>query len=47
MKKSTELIIGYGEGISQEEDWGVYEEDWGFIRQTEDVDFFGTGFGEG
>lgn len=24
MKKSTELIIGYGEGISQEEDWGVY-----------------------
>lgn len=24
--KTTELIIGYGEGISQEEDWGVFDE---------------------
>lgn len=48
MKKVISVLIGYGEGICRgEEDWGVFEEDWGFIRQAEDVDFFGTGFGEG
>lgn len=26
---STELVIGYGEGIRNEEDWGVFEENWG------------------
>ncbi len=25
---STELVIGYGEGISREEDWGLGEENW-------------------
>lgn len=24
MKKVISVLIGYGEGISQEEDWGVY-----------------------
>lgn len=23
---STELVIGYGDGIRNEEDWGVYDE---------------------
>lgn len=23
---STELVIGYGEGIRSEEDWGVFDE---------------------
>lgn len=23
---STELVIGYGEGIRDEEDWGVFDE---------------------
>ncbi len=25
---STELVIGYGEGIRSEEDWGLGEENW-------------------
>lgn len=43
--KNTKLVciganeIGYGEGIRQEEDWGILEEDFGFIRMS--------GFGEG
>ena len=28
--KCVELIIGYGEGIGNEEDWGLSEENWGF-----------------
>lgn len=28
--KSTELVIGYGDGISQDEiDLGIFEENWG------------------
>lgn len=25
---STELVIGYGDGIRNEEDWGLGEENW-------------------
>lgn len=26
---STELVIGYGEGICNEENWELFEENWG------------------
>lgn len=29
MKDEFDGFIGYGEGISREEDWGLGEENWG------------------
>ena len=46
--KCVELIIGYGEGIGNEEDWGLSEENWD-SNMKDEFDFMEplVGWGEG